>query len=388
VRQGQHNRRGRGRNHNNNNRKPQNPLARSFESNGPEVKVRGTPAHIAEKYMALARDAQSSGDPVLAENYLQHAEHYNRIIMAYREQMQQNGEMQGGGSMPQRFRPDSLDGDELGDDETGDDASGEELPPISEGQAMPERPQRIDRPHMHQQPRDPGFEGQPRGDQRPYDNHRQFRRDRDQRFHDRDRNRQGDQRQFNDRGDRGDYRDNRDNRDNRGFDQRGDRRFDRDRDRPGQDRYQNDRPGQDRLGPDRHGGRRDRERGYQDRNAGGDRERFGDSPERPAPGSNGSGAGERPFRDRPPAVEREASAPERDFERRPEPSPAAVPAPVAPEGATPPPAKAGPGRPRRGNGERFQDEETPGFLRRATTRRGKAEAKPETSDDAGDKPSE
>ncbi|NOU05135.1 MAG: DUF4167 domain-containing protein, partial [Hyphomicrobiaceae bacterium] len=83
----QNNRRGRGRNRNK--QQQQNPLTRSFESNGPDVKVRGTPAHIAEKYLSLARDATSSGDPVLAENYLQHAEHYNRIIMAYREQFQQ-----------------------------------------------------------------------------------------------------------------------------------------------------------------------------------------------------------------------------------------------------------------------------------------------------------
>lgn len=81
MRQGQQNRRGRNRN-----RKSHNPLTRSFESNGPDVKIRGTPSHIAEKYVSLARDALSSGDPVLAENYLQHAEHYNRIIMAYREQ--------------------------------------------------------------------------------------------------------------------------------------------------------------------------------------------------------------------------------------------------------------------------------------------------------------
>ena len=72
------NRRSRGRN----NRKGPNPLTRSFESNGPDVKVRGTAVHIADKYMTLARDAQSSGDPVSAENYLQHAEHYNRIVMA------------------------------------------------------------------------------------------------------------------------------------------------------------------------------------------------------------------------------------------------------------------------------------------------------------------
>ena len=86
MRQGQQNRRGRGRN--NNRKGGHNPLARSFESNGPDVKIRGTPAHIAEKYLTLARDAQTSGDPVLAENYLQHAEHYTRIIMAYREQLQ------------------------------------------------------------------------------------------------------------------------------------------------------------------------------------------------------------------------------------------------------------------------------------------------------------
>jgi len=88
MRQGQQNRRGRGRN--NNNRKSQNPLMRSFESTGPDVKIRGTPSHIAEKYVALARDALSSGDPVLAENYLQHAEHYFRIMAAQAQAQQQH----------------------------------------------------------------------------------------------------------------------------------------------------------------------------------------------------------------------------------------------------------------------------------------------------------
>ena len=82
MRQGQQNRRGRGRG----GRKPQNPLARNYESNGPDVKIRGTAAHIAEKYMSLARDALASGDMVSAESYLQHAEHYNRIIMAAQTQ--------------------------------------------------------------------------------------------------------------------------------------------------------------------------------------------------------------------------------------------------------------------------------------------------------------
>ena len=74
--------RGRG----NNNRKGPNPLSRNYESNGPDVKIRGNAQHIAEKYSALARDAQSSGDRVMAENYLQHAEHYNRIILAAQAQ--------------------------------------------------------------------------------------------------------------------------------------------------------------------------------------------------------------------------------------------------------------------------------------------------------------
>jgi Domain of unknown function (DUF4167) len=137
VRQGQQNRRGRGRN--NNNRKNHNPLARSFESNGPDVKIRGTPAHIAEKYLTLSRDAQTSGDPVLAENYLQHAEHYMRIIMAYREQLQQPGDMANGNG--QRLPGDG--GDEFGVDEDGIDDM------LDEGFA----PQYQPPPPQHQAPR-------------------------------------------------------------------------------------------------------------------------------------------------------------------------------------------------------------------------------------------
>jgi hypothetical protein len=84
MRNGQ-NKRMRGRN-----RKSQNPMTRVFESNGPDVKIRGTPSHIAEKYLQLARDAQTSGDPVAAENYYQHAEHYFRLIAAAQEQFRQS----------------------------------------------------------------------------------------------------------------------------------------------------------------------------------------------------------------------------------------------------------------------------------------------------------
>ena len=99
MRNGQ-NKRMRGRNNNNHvhnssnnhgqHRKSHNPMARVYESNGPEVKIRGNPAHIAEKYMQLARDAQTSGDPISAENYFQHAEHYFRLIATAQEQFRQN----------------------------------------------------------------------------------------------------------------------------------------------------------------------------------------------------------------------------------------------------------------------------------------------------------
>jgi len=109
MRQGQQNRRGRGRG-----RKPQNPLARNYESNGPDVKIRGTASHIADKYMSLARDALASGDMVTAESYLQHAEHYNRIIMAAQTQLGPQGAQAGegaNGGPRQRFNADQGDDD-------------------------------------------------------------------------------------------------------------------------------------------------------------------------------------------------------------------------------------------------------------------------------------
>jgi hypothetical protein len=112
MRNGQ-NKRMRGRN-----RKSQNPMTRVFESNGPDVKIRGTPSHIAEKYLQLARDAQTSGDPVAAENYFQHAEHYFRLIAVAQEQFRQNN--------PQFYRPENESRDMRGDDafDDGDEMGG------------------------------------------------------------------------------------------------------------------------------------------------------------------------------------------------------------------------------------------------------------------------
>ena len=95
MRNGQNNKRMRNRNNSssnssNNNRRSQNPMTRVFESNGPDIKIRGTASHVAEKYVQLARDARSSGDPVAAENYYQHAEHYFSLIAAAQEQFRQN----------------------------------------------------------------------------------------------------------------------------------------------------------------------------------------------------------------------------------------------------------------------------------------------------------
>ncbi|HEX6957189.1 MAG TPA: DUF4167 domain-containing protein [Ferrovibrio sp.] len=59
-----------------------NGTHRNFDSNGPDVKIRGTASHIFERYCQLARDANAAGDRVAAENYLQHAEHYYRIMLA------------------------------------------------------------------------------------------------------------------------------------------------------------------------------------------------------------------------------------------------------------------------------------------------------------------
>jgi Domain of unknown function (DUF4167) len=99
-----------------------NIVNRVFDSSGPEGKVRGTPQQIIEKYQMLARDAQLSNDRVAAENFLQHAEHYTRMLAeamkelaaeqeARQQQYQQNGQnggQQGGqpqGGQPQGGQP-------------------------------------------------------------------------------------------------------------------------------------------------------------------------------------------------------------------------------------------------------------------------------------------
>jgi uncharacterized protein DUF4167 len=157
MRNGQNNKRMRNRNNNNNNQnrgRGQNPLTRVYESNGPDIKIRGTASHIAEKYVQLARDARSSGDPVAAENYYQHAEHYFRLIAAAQEQFRQNQPQH-----QQQPRPDN-------DMSSTDEGDGEDDGFSPFGQ-------------------EPGFAPQPPQQQQPYvrDNNQ---RDRDQQPYHRD----------------------------------------------------------------------------------------------------------------------------------------------------------------------------------------------------------
>src|SRR5690349_12540912 len=84
------------------------PLNRNhvFDSNGPDLRIRGTAQQLFEKYLQLGRDATSGGDRVMAEGYFQHAEHYFRILNAMNQAAQQgqqnaqNGQQQGGQRRP------------------------------------------------------------------------------------------------------------------------------------------------------------------------------------------------------------------------------------------------------------------------------------------------
>lgn len=76
--------------------KPHMPVrAQTFDSSGPDVRIRGNAYQVLEKYLALARDATAAGDRIAAENFYQHAEHYYRLINAEGQQRQQH-HMQGG----------------------------------------------------------------------------------------------------------------------------------------------------------------------------------------------------------------------------------------------------------------------------------------------------
>jgi hypothetical protein len=214
MRNGQ-NKRMRGRN-----RRGHNPLTRVYESNGPDVKIRGTAHHIAEKYLQLARDAQTSGDPVAAEGYLQHAEHYFRMIAAAQAQFAPQHQQHNPNQPQQPYqRPDVEPRDDFeddGDDSAGADQHGQPYPsaPVPQQPMQQPRPQHQPQPNFqgyqqqqprHDEPRDPGLPafitgggGQGPSQGNGYDNEQGGDRD-NRRFH-----RGGRNRRFH-RGGRNDY---------------------------------------------------------------------------------------------------------------------------------------------------------------------------------------
>jgi hypothetical protein len=80
------------RNRGNGGRRGNQNRAQVFDSNGPEVRIRGTAHQICEKYLALAKDSAASGDQVLAESYLQHAEHYQRVINGWEDTLYESAD--------------------------------------------------------------------------------------------------------------------------------------------------------------------------------------------------------------------------------------------------------------------------------------------------------
>ena len=92
-------------------RKNTHPRSQTFESNGPEVKVRGNAQQVVEKYLALARDASSVGDRITAESYFQHAEHYYRVMTANGGGEDRNAQGQGHRQNPQHEQRTENNGD-------------------------------------------------------------------------------------------------------------------------------------------------------------------------------------------------------------------------------------------------------------------------------------
>lgn len=170
--------------------KPQQQNAnRAFDSNGPDgVKVRGNAQTVFEKYQQLARDASSAGDRVLAENYLQHAEHYFRLLRALQPQRPAS-EILGRDQFASGYDIDFEDEGAQAQSEAADEAAAEAGEGGGEAEGREGRWQnRDERPREDRQRDDRQRDERPR-DERPRD--RFEGRDRDDRNRDRDRDREG-----------------------------------------------------------------------------------------------------------------------------------------------------------------------------------------------------
>lgn len=130
----------------NNRRQMGNVVNRVFDSSGPEGKVRGTPQQIIEKYQGLARDAQLSNDRVAAENFLQHSEHYSRML---NEALSQQAETRQSGDGQQGERPNGYEGE--GGAESLGQAYGQQQPQQQSYEAQPQ-PAYLPQPAYQPQP--------------------------------------------------------------------------------------------------------------------------------------------------------------------------------------------------------------------------------------------
>lgn len=138
---------------------------RAFDSNGPEgIKVRGAAQGVYEKYLQLARDAGTGGDRVLAENYLQHAEHYYRVLRTMQPQRPVS-EIIGRDAFSSGFDIDFEAEPELSA-ETPAETEGDGAQTEGEGGQPREERQREDRPRYND--RDRSRDDRPRDD-RPRD---------------------------------------------------------------------------------------------------------------------------------------------------------------------------------------------------------------------------
>ena len=149
-----------------------NPLTRVYESNGPEVKIRGTAHHIAEKYLQLARDAQGSGDPVTAENHFQHAEHYLRMIAAAQEQFRAQNPYYQAPPAPGEIRDEAFEGEDDDGSQPGQGQPTQSQPPQGQQNFGNQQPQNYNNSSNNQQPPYPPREQpQPYGGQQPNSNY-------------------------------------------------------------------------------------------------------------------------------------------------------------------------------------------------------------------------
>jgi hypothetical protein len=159
----------------NNGRKPHMPQrSQTFDSSGPDVRIRGNAYQVLEKYLAMARDASAAGDRIAAENFYQHAEHYYRVISAsgeHQRQQQQQQQMHGQGghghgyNQGQQHQPQGQDPRQMQQPYEGQHQNGGYAPQGGYQQQQQQQPQQAQQPQQghapNAGPNGPGSDRQP-----------------------------------------------------------------------------------------------------------------------------------------------------------------------------------------------------------------------------------